>query len=75
VADKLYAGHDLLLLSELSGRSGEEGEAPLIARQALHAHRLKIRHPMTDAIMEFVAPIPDDMQGTLDALHTYRKLD
>ncbi len=42
----------------------------LIARQALHAHRLGFRHPVTNEPVEFVAPLPDDMQRTLDALRT-----
>jgi 23S rRNA pseudouridine1911/1915/1917 synthase len=75
IADKLYAGHDRLLLSELIGQPAEPEEVPLIARQALHAYRLQLRHPVTDAIMEFVAPLPEDFQRTLDALWTYRKLD
>jgi 23S rRNA pseudouridine1911/1915/1917 synthase len=75
VADKLYAGHDRLNLSELRGESPAPDEIPLISRQALHAFRLKIRHPMTDAIMEFEAPFPDDLQQTLEAIRTYRKLE
>ena len=75
VADKLYAGHDKLFLSDLTGEPRVESESPLIFRQALHAHKLTLRHPVTDAIMEFEAPIPEDMQQTLDALRTYRKLD
>ncbi|WP_437221712.1 RluA family pseudouridine synthase [Planctomicrobium sp. SH661] len=75
VADRLYAGHDKLFLSELAGKSVEPGEEPLIARQGLHAFRLKIRHPVTEEWMEFKAPIPEDMQRTLQALETFRKLD
>ncbi|WP_437186228.1 RluA family pseudouridine synthase [Planctomicrobium sp. SH668] len=75
VADRAYAGHDKIFLSELQGLPVQEGEEPIIARQGLHAHRLRIRHPVTEEWMEFVAPIPDDMQRILDALETYRKLD
>jgi len=73
VADKLYAGHDRLTLGELKGEAVPD-EEPLIARQALHAHRLKLRHPVTDAIMEFIAPIPDDMQRLKQALVEHRTL-
>jgi 23S rRNA pseudouridine1911/1915/1917 synthase len=40
------------------------GEASvwLIERQALHARYLSFRHPVTGAIMELEAPLPDDMQ-------------
>ncbi|PXV96214.1 RluA family pseudouridine synthase [Lachnotalea glycerini] len=33
-----------------------------INRQALHSHRLIFNHPVTKKAMEFVAPLPDDMQ-------------
>ena len=44
----------------------------LISRQALHAHRLEFRHPRSGKPMEFEAPLPDDFQRTLEALHKYR---
>ena len=34
-------------------------------RQALHAHRLTVRHPLDDRPLEFEAPLPDDMGGLL----------
>jgi len=75
VADRLYAGHDRLYASELQGLPVQVGEEPLLTRQALHAYRLQIRHPVTEQWMEFVAPLPDDMQRTLLALETYRRLE
>lgn len=75
VADRLYAGHDRLYLSELQGKPVEKDEVPLIARQGLHAYQLKIRHPVTEEWIAFEAPLPDDMQRTLDALETYRSLE
>ncbi len=36
-----------------------------IARQALHAHRLTLRHPMSGERMVFEAPLPQDMQAVL----------
>lgn len=36
-----------------------------ITRQALHSHRLKFTHPITGEPMEFVAPLPEDMQKIL----------
>lgn len=74
VADKLYAGHDRLYLSELTGDEPAPEEQPLISRQALHAFRLSLRHPVTDAIMEFEAPIPHDMQQTMEALKTHKTI-
>ena len=40
----------------------------LISRQALHAHRLEIVHPVTHNQMEFKAELPEDMQALLRAL-------
>ena len=36
--------------------------SPVPARQMLHAWKLKLRHPITNAEMEFTAPPPDDMK-------------
>jgi len=47
-------------------KGGETTPAEEIAyafpRQALHAWRLSLRHPITNAPLEIVAPLPDDMQ-------------
>ncbi len=37
-------------------------------RQALHAHRLRLIHPVTAEPMEFEAPLPEDLQGLVDQL-------
>jgi 23S rRNA pseudouridine1911/1915/1917 synthase len=39
-------------------------------RQMLHAYRLELRHPVTDEIVSFTAPIPEDMQTLLKKLST-----
>ncbi len=44
----------------------------LISRQALHAHRLEIVHPVTHNQLEFIAPLPEDMQALLRALREHR---
>lgn len=77
VADRLYAGHSQLQLHELlSADTLASGNAPaddtLISRQALHAYRLEVRHPVTDRPMLFQADLPEDMQRTLDALRRHR---
>jgi 23S rRNA pseudouridine1911/1915/1917 synthase len=35
-------------------------------RQALHARLLAFRHPVTDELLKFEAPVPDDMQALID---------
>lgn len=39
----------------------------LISRQALHSHKLTFSHPITGAVMEFTAPLPEDMKQVLSA--------
>lgn len=40
-------------------------DTEVIARQALHSHRLSFVHPITHKPMEFTAPLPPDMQSVL----------
>jgi 23S rRNA pseudouridine1911/1915/1917 synthase len=73
VADRLYGGGDRLRVSDLTAEATNGGEDDtLMARQALHAHRLSFTHPATNKPVEFVAPLPDDLQKTLDALLRFR---
>jgi 23S rRNA pseudouridine1911/1915/1917 synthase len=52
-----------------SADAGQQGAPrPLLERQALHAARLELVHPTTGERMTFEAPLPADMQATLDAL-------
>jgi 23S rRNA pseudouridine1911/1915/1917 synthase len=39
-----------------------------LGRQALHAFRISFRHPTTDKIMEFTAPLATDMEEILEVL-------
>ncbi|MCA8909767.1 MAG: RluA family pseudouridine synthase [Rhodospirillaceae bacterium] len=55
------------------GRAPRKADPPAIrafARQALHAVRLKLRHPADDAPMEFQAPLPDDIRDLIKDLST-----
>lgn len=36
-----------------------------ISRQALHSYRLRFLHPITGTMLEFTAPLPEDMQNIL----------
>jgi hypothetical protein len=47
---------------------GQWGGALSIRRQALHAHRLELKHPVTGKTLTFQAPMPDDMRSVCDAL-------
>lgn len=43
----------------------KEQTSSVIARQALHSHRLQFLHPITGEVMDFTAPLPADMQRVL----------
>ena len=45
-----------------------------LGRQALHAYRLRLRHPRRGTILELEAPLPLEFQKTLAALRQYRSL-
>ena len=73
LADHFYSPRSRITLGDLTGKS-EDAANVLIERQALHAHRLSLWHPITGQRMTFEAPMPADMQRTLEALKTHRPL-
>lgn len=64
LCDASYSRRSRLTRADL----GLPGEEILLERQALHARRLSLRHPKTEELMTFEAPLPGDMERTLDAL-------
>jgi len=48
-------------------------QQPVINRVALHAHTLEFKHPVTEKMVKFEAPLPEDMQNFLDMLRKHRK--
>lgn len=54
--------------TESADASASHPTESLISRQALHAHRLEIAHPVSQNRLEFIAPLPADMQALLRAL-------
>jgi len=76
VADKIYSGRDCLRISDLAPPrelAGEEDEV-LLDRQALHAYRIRFRHPRRGEWVEITAPLPPDLERTLAALRRLRRL-
>jgi 23S rRNA pseudouridine1911/1915/1917 synthase len=71
VADDMYGGR-LVYPWQLADAEPAVQE-PVISRVALHAHTLEFRHPKTDEMVKFEAPLPEDMQNLLDMLRRYRK--
>jgi 23S rRNA pseudouridine1911/1915/1917 synthase len=72
LADKVYSGRDRICLSDLAPGIGPEADEVLLARQALHAFRLRFRHPRRGNLMEIEAPLPAEIQKTLSALRQHR---
>ncbi len=66
IADKQYIGEDTFTTGHVAGTPGT-GQT-LINRQALHAFRLTISHPVSGKTITFEAPLPADFQATLTAL-------
>jgi 23S rRNA pseudouridine1911/1915/1917 synthase len=44
-------------------------------RQALHAHRLALRHPVDGRKLRFEAPLPEDFQQLLDRLRRAKQIE
>jgi len=72
LCDMLYGKQSQITLAEIEGKA--PSGAPLLTRQALHAHRLSFEHPETGKALEIVAPIPADLRQTLDAIEKHRRL-
>ena len=67
VGDQLYGGRPRVP----AGISGELREAlQTFPRQALHATRLGLVHPMSEETLEWEAPVPADMEALLALLRT-----
>ncbi len=73
LADKIYSGRDCLRLSDLVPHLEPERDELLLPRQALHAFRLRFRHPRLGNTLEIEAPLPPEFVKTLEALRTHRK--
>ncbi len=73
LADKVYSGRDCIHLHDFVPDLLEEQDSLLLNRQALHAYRIRLKHPRTGHILEVKAPLPQDIQQTLDALRLYKK--
>ena len=71
VADRQYGSRDKVTLQEIARGRADHDEV-LLARQALHAAGLTIRHPRTGEMLHFDAPLPDDMARLLAALRLWR---
>ncbi|MBI3837476.1 MAG: RluA family pseudouridine synthase [Planctomycetia bacterium] len=72
LCDRLYGGRAVITRGEISRDPFDT--RVLLDRQALHARRLKIRHPASSQPMEFIAPLPADIEAVLTALGEFRRI-
>lgn len=73
LCDKLYGGRTSITSGELRKRLSPGASHPddaevILSRQALHASRIRLAHPATGEPIEFVAPLPADLQAALHVL-------
>lgn len=75
VADPWYGDGRPLLLSEFKRgyKPPREGERPLLARLALHAHRLTVRHPHLGEPQTIEAPLPREFRAALNQLRKWAR--
>jgi 23S rRNA pseudouridine1911/1915/1917 synthase len=74
VGDDMYGGR-ALSVGDIAGPAGAAGRSPrevLIARQALHAARLGLVHPVSQEPMVFRAPLPADLRDLIALLRAHR---
>jgi 23S rRNA pseudouridine1911/1915/1917 synthase len=72
LADKHYSGRHQFRLAELVPGLPAERDEVLLARQGLHAFRIRFRHPRRGVWVEVEAPLPADLRRTLEALREHR---
>jgi 23S rRNA pseudouridine1911/1915/1917 synthase len=74
LCDRLYAGHSQITRGELRRRLAD-GLPPmpndaeiLLQRQALHARRIELTHPLSKQRITIESPLPEDLQRVCEAL-------
>jgi 23S rRNA pseudouridine1911/1915/1917 synthase len=70
LCDRLYGGRAHITHGEIEKR--REDDVIVLNRQALHARKLKVRHPKTREPLELEAPLAADIESTLAELRQYR---
>jgi len=71
LCDRQYGGRGQLTRGEI--RHDPADHLVLLARQALHASRLRFLHPASGEPLQIEAPLPDDMATVLSELRAYRR--
>jgi len=69
VGDKLYGPDERMLARAADGELTAQDLVLLeLPRQALHAHRYALEHPMTGAALDLIAPLPLDLTSFWQSL-------
>lgn len=69
LGDPTYGGRSRWATTlPVTDRRKVEQVLKILRRQALHAARLRIRHPESNEPLTFEAPVPDDMQQAMEIL-------
>jgi 23S rRNA pseudouridine1911/1915/1917 synthase len=77
VSDSAYGKGRPVFLRDLAGERVldprvPDPERPVLARQALHAFRIRFIHPGTGESVQYEAPLADDMMLMVELLRAYR---
>ena len=79
LCDRQYAGHAQVTRGQLARRLARRDppqpgdDEVLLERQALHARRLELNHPITGERMTFESPLPADIARAWEALKAENK--
>ena len=74
IADSTYGKRDALFLRDLGATEDPlvpDPLEPILMRQALHAWRIQFTHPGTGMIVEYSAPLTEDLETTLTLLRAH----
>jgi 23S rRNA pseudouridine1911/1915/1917 synthase len=77
IVDSLYGRREAFYLSEIKHKKFNVGkfkeERALLSRQPLHAEKLVFIHPHSNLNIEVIAPMPKDMEATLNQMSKWIK--
>ena len=72
IGDPVYGGRRKALSPDPSQRSLAGALLEILRRQALHASRLELAHPVTGEALVFTSVLPEDLHRALEALRAFR---
>jgi 23S rRNA pseudouridine1911/1915/1917 synthase len=78
IADSSYGRRDALFLRDLGATEDPlipDPQQPILMRQALHAYNIKFTHPGTGMIVDYTAPLAEDLELVLTLLRKYKSKD